>query len=333
MFLLPLLILSISYIFYETSGGDLNRVGKISIQKEYRNIFKDDFQKQIKYRDLSEIDLNKENSINILTVGDSFSQQGSIGYQNYLSSLYNLNIVNIDTSNINSVSTVQLLFSIVNGDLLDKLKVDYIILESVERCFASDNQIVNMNTTFMVKDFNKKRLKENKNSSSDLGIFKDMTNYFIYNILYNFDERAYISESYKVKLTKKLFSTQKNELLFYYYDIHNIHHNTRESIRGLNEKLNILSKKLKEKGVQLIVLPAPDKYDVYYSFIKNNHFPENNFFDYMKEEKKEYIYINTKDLLLEHVNNGEKDVYFADDTHWSPIASKIIAKKIYEEIK
>ena len=331
------MILSINYIFYETSGGDLSRIGKISIQKEYRNIFKNDFQKQIKYHDLSEIDLNKECSINILNIGDSFSKQGVIGYQNYLSS-YNLNIFNIFTGLNNTDDPMQLVFSIVNGDILDKLKVDYIILETAERSFVRSGQKVDMDKIITAKDYNKiyekkENLKEKKNTSLDLGIFQDMTFYFFWNILYSFDERAYTSKVYKVNLTKKLFSTKKNELLFYCDDIDDIKYNSRGSVRGLNEKLNILSKKLNEKGVKLIVLPAPDKYDIYYDFIANNHFPKNNFFDYMKEEKKEYLYINSKDLLLEHVNNGAKDVYFADDTHWSPIASEIVAKKIYEELK
>lgn len=330
------MILSINYIFYETSGGDLNRIGKISIQKEYRNIFKDDFQKQVRYRDLSETDLNKESSINILNIGDSFSKQGVIGYQNYLSS-YNLNIINIFTGLNNTDDPMQLVFSIVNGDILDKLNVDYIILETAERSFVRSGHKVDMNRIMMAKDYNKtyvrkENLKEKKNELLDLGIFQDMTFYFFWNIFYNFDERAYTSKVCKVNLTKKLFSTKKNELLFYFDDIDDIKYNTRESVRGLNENLNILSKKLNEKGVKLIVLPAPDKYDLYYHFIEKNHFPKNNFFDYMKEEKKEYLYINSKDLLLKHINNGAKDVYFADDTHWSPIASEIIAKTIYDKL-
>ena len=44
-------------------------------------------------------------------------------------------------------------------------------------------------------------------------------------------------------------------------------------------------------------------------------------------------YINSKDLLLEHINKCEKDIYFADDTHWSPISSLIIAKEIYHKLK
>lgn len=96
--------------------------------------------------------------------------------------------------------------------------------------------------------------------------------------------------------------------------------------------MNLLSKRLKEREIRLIVLPAPDKYDLYSDFIENNPFPKNKFFDYLRQLEKEYIFIDSKALLLEHINTGMQDVYFADDTHWSPIASKIIAKKIYEEL-
>lgn len=330
------MILSINYTFYENSGGDLSRIGKISIPKEYRNIFKNEFQEKIRFQDFSNIDLDKNNSINILNIGDSFSRQGSIGYQNYLSS-YDLSVVNIVTGMNDTDAPIQLLFAFVNGDLLDKLKTDYIILETVERSFVSSSLKVDMNKKVSAKDFSKTyggklKNKEKESSSLELGIFQDMTFYFFWNILYHFDERAYTAKTYKVNLTKKLFSTPQNELLFYRDDVDDIKHNTIESVRELNKTLNILSKRLNEKGVKLIVLPAPNKYDVYYNFIANNHFPPNKFFDYLKEEKKEYIYINSKDLLLQHINNGTKDVYFADDSHWSPIASKIIAKKIFEEL-
>ncbi len=75
LFLVPFLILSINYIFYEKSGGDLNRIGKVSIEKDYRNLFTREFENKKYYLNLSEINLKTENKIDILTIGDSFSQQ------------------------------------------------------------------------------------------------------------------------------------------------------------------------------------------------------------------------------------------------------------------
>ncbi|MNF12645.1 hypothetical protein D3C80_2142110 [compost metagenome] len=51
------------------------------------------------------------------------------------------------------------------------------------------------------------------------------------------------------------------------------------------------------------------------------------FFQYLASLKKDYLYINSKKILSAQLEN-KKDIYFYDDTHWSPIASKIVADKI-----
>ena len=50
-------------------------------------------------------------------------------------------------------------------------------------------------------------------------------------------------------------------------------------------------------------------------------------FDYLNTLKRKYIYINSKMVIKEAIKN-KKDVYFYDDTHWSPIASELIASEI-----
>ena len=61
-----------------------------------------------KYDDTLSFTIDKNIAINILTIGDSFSQQGNIGYQNYLSSLGNLNIVNAKTNYFTKFGDYQL---------------------------------------------------------------------------------------------------------------------------------------------------------------------------------------------------------------------------------
>jgi hypothetical protein len=46
----------------------------------------------------------------------------------------------------------------------------------------------------------------------------------------------------------------------------------------------------------------------------------------MRKLPKRYRYIDTKAILLPELERGEKDIYFMDDSHWSPKA----AKKIFE---
>lgn len=334
--LLPFILLSINYSFYEISGGDLNRIGKISVEKNYRKIFQADFSNKKLFFNLSDINFTKKNKANILTIGDSFSQQDNYGYQNYLSKMYNLNVINIDIKKYAIDNQIQMLFSITNGDLLNNLKVKYIILQCVERKFVTKGKNININRISNIKEFNEKyrvnEKKSNQEESLGLGILQDITKYFYYNILYKFSENGYISQVYKMKLNKKLFSTKENELLVYNEDIENIKYSTKENIKALNLELNILSNKLKNKNIQLIVLPSPDKFDIYYDFISNKKITNNNFFNYMDEEKKDYLYINSKKILQKHIINGEENIYFADDTHWSPIASKIMAEEIFKNL-
>jgi len=56
------------------------------------------------------------------------------------------------------------------------------------------------------------------------------------------------------------------------------------------------------------------------------------FFIHLDKVKKEYLYVDSKKLLVNAINS-KKDIYFYDDTHWSPIASILIAEEINRIIK
>ncbi|HEM48848.1 MAG TPA: hypothetical protein ENO27_01425, partial [Caldithrix sp.] len=125
-----------------------------------------------------------------------------------------------------------------------------------------------------------------------------------------------------------LFSVGKNELLFYYAALDAVkENNDGKKIALLNNILNELSQRLKANGIQLIVLPCPDKYDVYYDYIFDKRYPKPLFFDYLNRMDKDYLYINSKAILTEAIK-FQKDIYFFDDTYWSPWASKLISEKI-----
>ena len=86
---------------------------------------------------------------------------------------------------------------------------------------------------------------------------------------------------------------------------------------------------MKEKDIKLIVLIAPDKYSFYYNDLLDNHYPEPILFDVLDALPIDYLYFNSKKILLE---KKTIDLYFFDGTHWSPLASKIIADKLREKI-
>ena len=78
-----------------------------------------------------------------------------------------------------------------------------------------------------------------------------------------------------------------------------------------------------------------DKYDLYYPYIKDRRGrTENNLFEEFRNvPDKNYIFIDTKKILREALERGEKDLYWLSDTHWSWRGMSIVSEKIFEAIK
>lgn len=107
---------------------------------------------------------------------------------------------------------------------------------------------------------------------------------------YYFDQN-YLSNryAYNVVLNKNnLFSVNENNLLFLFKDLYFLkENNDLVVVQKLNDVLNDLSNKLKSKKVKLIVLPAPDKYDLYYDYIADKtKFPKAIIFNHLSALKK-----------------------------------------------
>jgi hypothetical protein len=134
----------------------------------------------------------------------------------------------------------------------------------------------------------------------------------------------------KMNLDKSLFSVKAdNEILFYKQTLKDLPSNTPANIKKANDNLNKLAILLKKKGIRLFFMPAVSKYDLYYDYIKNNTYSKDNLFNILEPLKKEYNVINTKAILSPLLKNGEKDIFYADDTHWSYKASKEIFTKVH----
>lgn len=296
-----------------------------------RTIFKKEFERKRNFTNVSEIDLNDQSNFTILTIGDSFSEQGNTGYQSYLAEKSRFTVLHYDR--FLHDNPIETLYGIFNGDLLDKVKVKYIVLQSVEREFVSRSNkpdsakiVLRKSLTYKIRNQKKYRAVE----QNDEQFFSKATFRFpLYNICYNIDDNAYFSNTYQVKTKGALFSNSDPELLFYTSDIEKVATNNEEAyIATLNTQLNSLSKKLRKKGIKLIVLPCPDKYDLYYDYIVDNtKYPKPLFFDRLGKLPKDYLYVNSKEVLGVAAKK-QKDIYLYDDTHWSPIASEIIAAEL-----
>lgn len=315
-----------SKIFNHPTNSGVGDLGRMSYQVDF--LQKRKVENTLKKQHINKLNWNNQ-KIDIITLGDSFSNGAGSGlnayYQDYLASKYKLNILNIhDAKNYTNLETI---IGLYDGGILDKIKPKAIIIQSVER-----NIIEKYSKTIRIKKPIQiiESLIANKVKGIPVpNILKINTaNYKLpfYLVKYKYKDNA-IKSVYKLNLTKKLFSSKiESEILFYGDDIKNINQFTIKKITKVNDNFNKLARKLKKLNIKLYFMPVTDKYDLYYDFIKNNKYPKNNFFEIIRPMKKEYYFIDTKAILLPLLNSGVKDIYYADDTHWSYKASETIIK-------
>lgn len=341
LFTAPFFIMYLFYSnFYCKDKGDLTRLGYIPdyYNYDFRTLFGEEINSKINFSLFSEIDLETENKFTLLTIGDSFSEQGGMSYQNYIASP-EISVLHYDRFlHENPIETVN---GLLNGDVLNKLKVDYIILQSVERSFVSRGMEVNKKTV-TTKDSLKKLIilheekeADKKEDTKDKFFNRDIILFPLNTIANSFNCKAYGSRTYQVDTKSDLFITHNKKLLFLDDDYSILPvNNDINNVKTLNNELNSLAKKLQERGIKLIVIPSPDKLDFYYDEIVNKEeFPRPLFFDHIRSLNKAYLFIDTKKILSEKAAEGIKDLYFYDDTHWSPVSTKFIGAFIKNEIQ
>ena len=175
-----------------------------------------------------------------------------------------------------------------------------------------------------------------QDSSYSMQFFSDATIKMPLNYLqYLFMDKPLTSNTYKVKITtQSLFTNSPNNLLFYKKDFQNLAiKNDSLSIVNSVNVLNKISALLSSKDVELIVLVSPDKYDLYYPYIKEkSKYKEPRFFSIYQNTEKSYKNIDIYGVFARKLPD-ERDIYYYDDSHWAPKGAKIIADEIFDMIK
>lgn len=330
LFTLPFLLIHfINVVFYNVNDGDLIRVGYIYSNPCPNKKINEDFHLKKAYTQISQIDVNKKSEFDIITIGDSFSDQDSLGYQNFLVQK-GYSVLDLD-KNINE-NPIDQLIKLVNGDFFNTVKTNYVVLESVERKFIDYTKSVNINSSIQNNTLRKdiSLLKKNKRNNQ-LDFFSETTlKAPLSNISYSFVDKPQFSQTFKVETTKNtLFSNFPNHLLFFQDDYFFLpEKNNLSELAKANKIINDLQDVLKKKNIQLILVIAPDKYDLYYPFILDkNQYSKSFFFDNLEKLQKKYSNLDAFKTLSKAVQK-KKNVYYYADTHWSPIGAKIIAEEL-----
>lgn len=278
----------------------------------------------------------KEGPVDIITIGDSFSNGGAGGinpyYQDYLASTYHLKVLNLAPSKMDK-NPIETIISLYNNGLLDVLKPRFILLSSVER-ETLKRFAVNISYDYNISQaqslYNFKHPIVNAHKQKGISIINNGNYKVLINpLIYKFSNKPIaLSGIYKMPLKRALFTAKvPDTLLFHQDDIKGIGYATEKNLQQLNHNLNTLARVLKEKNIRLIFMPAVDKYTLYAPYLRNNPFPQSHFFEDLNVLKKEYIFINTKQILSKLLPD-QKDLYYADDTHWNFMASKTVVQSI-----
>ncbi|NVN89345.1 MAG: hypothetical protein HXX11_01965 [Desulfuromonadales bacterium] len=317
------------------AGGDLARMGYIPESKMCRQNVDSLPRRHIEFANFN------GGPVDVVTIGDSFSNGGGGGkdryYQDHLASQHNFTVLNIPQyKDIDKISTLSILN---NNGYLAKLNPQFVVLECAEKmCLQDLPDAIDFDRTLTAAELNKHKTvtyvavpHEAHIPLINTDFFSEANVKFIKNsLLYNFSDNAYGSPVYKTKLCRPFFSVSKPDiLLFVNGDIKDRKKFTIANITRLNTFLNTLSDRLKAKGISLYFMPCVDKYNLYSEYIPDNPYPRSTFFEVLRKMPRRFELIDTKEILREEIAKGEKDVYYSDDTHWSWKASK----RIFEQVE
>lgn len=271
--------------------------------------------------------------VDLITIGDSFSNScGKRGmfYQDWIASHRHLNVLNIHPiSGADFFNTVVIM---LNSGFLDELNARAVLIQRVERhvfdSFAKDFDIKETRPIKDVwNDFKKVRYVNNppRLIFLNIGNFK----FILYSFLRKFYDNAFFSKVYMRDLEKPFFNVQnERSLIWGHEDISHLADENDLTIQKVNDNLNALAEALSKKRIKLYFMPVVDKYNLYSDFLVRNPYPKSYFFEKIRSLPKKYELIDTKSILSPFILKGEKDVYWADDSHWSWESAEAVMKGI-----
>lgn len=279
-------------------------------------------------------------ALDMVTIGDSFSQGGSGGpnryYQDHMATEMAWSILNLQDPPA-SRGPIETAAALAGSGFLRQAHVRYVLIETTQRKIIERLS----DPVHLVTRLGREQLEDFYRFGSDKepdfnfalpetsfinnGNFK----YLAYRALYPFDDCAFISDSCRVQLDSRLFSIGSgDEMLYYAKDERSLKRHTPENVARLNTTLNALAARLRDDGVTLIFMPAVSKYDLYRDHFKDDRKPRDSFFELLRQQRRDYLLLDTKAILGAGIEAGEQDIFYVDDTHWATRASERIAQAL-----
>ena len=297
-------------------SGDLGKLGKISFGFFYNRSVDVTLQDTL-MTDIATMDELGNIKADVITCGDSFSNQGIYSYQNYMCK-EGIKVVNMALKGVNTSNPFQIAYDLMNLNHINADIAPTLLVETVERSIIwrlsdmkFDNEEIETHQPSAKGKKETSPLLETKNwLCLKFGLVD-------------------VNPVVRFCMTEECFSGKKGEELYVYYEDLNTYHIEDSMKVKIETNVKMLFDKAEEKGLNLVILVCPDKYDVYQEFIINNPYEKKC----LNEEFRQLLGDNEnivigKELIMPYVHAGEKDMYYQDDTHWSFKSASVVAEEL-----
>jgi len=312
-----------------TSG--LSSLGKIPIGWEYVNNIHQHYPFDSTYimpwHEEMEID-----SGSVIVIGDSFSNREEStqksnhienSWSRYMAEDLGIQLVNFRNYHCGFYPE-QLFVSLIEEQIIPDHCI--VILETVERHLvlrltsplAVDNYFRTYVEGLPTTDMSQSQAKKKRDWVAETTVF----------MRYRMGKEC---PTHRFNLSQPCFTHQRyaSTLFSYFEDEANMVDDVQQQIPRMRNTLTSLFRIAKQHDITLYYMIAADKYDAYEPLISNKH-KRNCLLDYFPSNDS---ILNTKELLLPYILSGTQDVYRLDDTHWSPVGSKIVGLEMAARIK
>lgn len=306
--------------------GDLGRLAFVMVGEDYGQRIEQNEMKEKLFSNVRETEDLRNIHVNVLTIGDSFSQQEHAGYQNYMPQ-EGLTVANTRRGLYDN--PIQYAWNILEAGIIDSTNIDVMVVEVGER-----------DLSLRINNFSIDKVEVGEPYSPDDGEEENVYDIRQWSLLRTRDFLMYRyagrNPVYDVELNRDFFdSREPRRLYFYCADVLNgmtIEASIRPKIK---EVFDLLTSKAHERGFDLILMVPVDKYDLYQDYIVNNPYDHPK---RINEEVRELFgdrleVMLCKYTLLPLLENGEKDVFLFDNSHWSYKGSQAVGIELSRRVK
>ena len=328
---LPVWLLFVGLVCYVSLAvipnmrGDLEVLGLTTFDPHYTERLQQQAEKKLLYPTIDAAGGAVRSRLqDVTTVGDSFSQMGLDGYQNYLCQ-QGLTVTNIHVGKFDN--PLEVAYRMLDQGLIDSTNTRVLVIESAERMIEQRVAEFLPEGPLPAVRQQAEGTAKNTPSGNENQWSLARTRDFIY-------YRLIKSPVLSARLDGDFFTADDPAMLYFYTDDLTSPPRFQEEHReALLACFGTLCRKADEKGVYPIVLIATDKYDFYQQHIIDNPWPAKTVLEDMAQMIGDTPHLLlSKPYLTPLLERGEKDIFKYNDTHWSWKASRVVADELARRI-